>query len=263
MARDILTQWRIFATAPSFRQRKTLAPLAVRMDSSQIGRKVHLQTSRVPIALSSSQKTMAEPLEVHRRQILHAALAGAGLAAMAAPSLAASARPAGGEAAVIAAARTGLQHAAGQVAHTDLVGVADFSEASKIPRFHLVDIAGGRIDSLLVAHGRGSDPGHTGWVKTFSNAPGSEATSEGCYLTADQYVGGHGRSIRLKGLDPTNSNAEARAIVIHSAWYVGPDMVRAHGILGRSEGCLAVSQADLPQVLQRLGPGRLIVARKL
>jgi hypothetical protein len=34
-------------------------------------------------------------------------------------------------------------------------------------------------------------------------------------------------------------------------------------MLGRSEGCLAVSDADLPGVLQRLGPGRLIVARKL
>ena len=39
--------------------------------------------------------------------------------------------------------------------------------------------------------------------------------------------------------------------------------LRQHGVLGRSEGCLAVSPADLPGVLQRLGPGRLIVARKL
>ncbi len=69
--------------------------------------------------------------------------------------------------------------------------------------------------------------------------------------------------MRLAGLDPTNSNAEAREIVVHSAWYVGPDMVRAHGMLGRSEGCFAVSQTDLPQVLQRLGPGRLLTACKL
>jgi hypothetical protein len=126
-----------------------------------------------------------------------------------------------------------------------------------------VDIANGRVESLLVAHGRGSDPSHTGWVKAFSNAPGSAATSEGCYLTGDYYVGQHGRSMRLKGLDATNNNAESRGIVVHAAWYVGPDIVRQHGLLGRSEGCLAVSQADLPGVLQRLGPGRLIVARKL
>ncbi|MBS0360694.1 MAG: murein L,D-transpeptidase catalytic domain family protein [Proteobacteria bacterium] len=209
---------------------------------------------------------MAEPFTPHRRQLLRGAIAGAGVAAVAASAVA---RPAsaqalgGGDAALIAAARAGLQRAGGAITHTDLVGVADFSQPSRLPRLHLVDIANGRIESLLVAHGRGSDPGHTGWVKTFSNVAGSAATSEGCYLTGDDYVGQHGRSMRLKGLEPTNSNAEARAIVVHEAWYVGPEIVRAHGVLGRSEGCLAVSQADLPKVLQRLGPGRLIVARKL
>jgi hypothetical protein len=203
---------------------------------------------------------MAEPSRPNRRCFLRAALAGAGTALAAAPALAASRSD---DAAVIAAAREGLQRAGALVTHADLVGVADFSQPSSTPRLHLVDIAAGRVDSLLVAHGRGSDPSHTGWLKTFSNAAGSAATSEGCYLTGDYYVGQHGRSMRLKGLDPTNCNAEGRGIVVHAAWYVGPDMVREHGQLGRSEGCLAVSQTDLPAVLQRLGPGRLIVARKL
>lgn len=199
-----------------------------------------------------------KPLKLNRRRLLHTALAGASVAATATPALAN-----GGDAAVIAAARAGLQRAGGLVTHTDLIGVADFSQPSKSPRLHLVDIANGRIESLLVAHGRGSDPGHTGWVRSFSNVPGSAATSEGCYLTGDHYVGQHGRSMRLRGLDPTNCNAEARAIVVHSAWYVGPDIVKEHGVLGRSEGCLAVSGTDLSRVLQRLGPGRLIVAKKL
>jgi len=203
---------------------------------------------------------MAELLQPNRRSLLQASLAAAGLTAAAKPAFAAA--PAG-EAAILAAAREGLQRAGGLVAHRDVVGVADFSQPSRAPRLHLVDIEAGRIESLLVAHGRGSDPGHTGFVKAFSNAPGSAATSEGCYLTGDYYVGGHGRSMRLRGLDPTNSNAESRAIVVHAAWYVSPEMARQHGVLGRSEGCLAVSQADLPGVLTRLGPGRLIVARKL
>lgn len=201
---------------------------------------------------------MSEPLRPNRRRFLSATLATVGLTSLAKPALAMSA-----DAAVIAAARAGLQRAGGLVTHRDLVGVADFSQPSKSPRLHLVDIANGRVDSLLVAHGRGSDPSHTGWVKTFSNAPGSAATSEGCYVTGDYYVGQHGRSMRLKGLDPTNSNAESRGVVVHGAWYVGPEIARQHGVLGRSEGCLAVSPADLPGVLQRLGPGRLIVARKL
>jgi len=203
---------------------------------------------------------MAEPFRPERRRFLQAALAGSGVAALAKPALAAGS---GGDAAVIAAAQAGLQRAGALVTCADLVGVADFSQPSRVARFHLVDIANGRIESLLVAHGRGSDPEHTGWVKTFSNAPGSQATSQGCYLTDQDYVGEHGRSIRLKGLEPSNSNAEARAIVVHQAWYVGPDIIRAHGVLGRSEGCFAVSATDLPHVLQRLGPGRLIVARKL
>lgn len=200
---------------------------------------------------------MTEPFRPHRRGVLQASLAAVGLTVAARPALAMEGDP------VVAAARAALERAGRQATHTDVVGVADFSRASREPRLHLVDIANGRVDSLLVAHGRGSDPNHTGWVKAFSNAPGSAATSEGCYVTGDYYVGQHGHSLRLKGLDPTNDNAESRGIVVHAAWYVGPDIVRQHGVLGRSEGCLALSPTDLPGVLQRLGPGRLIVARKL
>ena len=170
---------------------------------------------------------------------------------------------AGGENAILAAARAGLERAGNKVAHNDIVGVADFGQPSKSLRFHLVDTAQGKVESLLVAHGRGSDPSHTGWLQSFSNQPGSAATSQGDYLTSDHYSGHHGRSMRLEGLDPTNSNAAERAIVVHAAEYVSPDIVRAHGVLGRSEGCFAVSQADLDKVLDRLGPGRLLVATKL
>lgn len=192
-----------------------------------------------------------------RRSFLQSTLAVGGSAAIAKPAFAQT------PSAIIAAAREGLQHAGGVVVHRDVVGVADFSQPSKTPRLHIVDIGNGRIESLLVAHGRGSDPKHTGWVKRFSNDFSSDATSEGCYLTGDYYFGQHGHAMRLKGLDPTNSNAEARGVVMHSAWYVSPDVARRYGVLGRSEGCLAVSQAKLEHVLQRLGPGRLIVARKL
>ena len=140
--------------------------------------------------------------------------------------------------------------------------VADFSPASRDPRFHLVETASGRVSNFLVAHGRGSDPDHSGWLKRFSNDDGSNATSAGVYLTAGEYQGKHGRSMRLKGLDPTNCNAEPRAVVMHGAWYVSPEMVAEHGKLGRSEGCFAFSEADLPRVLERLGPGRLITAGK-
>jgi hypothetical protein len=187
--------------------------------------------------------------------------AGFGVRALARPApLPAPAAPASP---IIAAARAGLQRARARIAHLDVVAVADFSQPSSHPRFHLVDIDSGRVTSLLVAHGRGSDPAHTGWLSRFSNAPGSDCTSQGDFLTAADYVGEHGRSMRLIGLDPTNDNAESRGIVMHSAQYVSPEIVRASGVLGRSEGCFALSAADLPRVLQRLGPGRLLVSAKL
>lgn len=156
----------------------------------------------------------------------------------------------------------GLQRRARDVAHSDTVAIADFSAPSSIDRFHLVDMATGGIESFLVAHGRGSDPAHSGWLQRFSNSAGSYCTSEGAYVTLNYYVGAHGRSMRLAGLDDTNNNAQSRAIVIHSARYVSTDIARATGVLGRSEGCFAVAEADLPRVLGRLGPGRLLLAGK-
>ena len=148
------------------------------------------------------------------------------------------------------------------IAHRDILGIADFSLPSRSPRFHLLNLADGSVRSHWVAHGLGSDPAHTGWLERFSNEPHSNATSAGAYRTDAAYPGAHGHSIRLEGLDPTNSNAAARAIVVHGAWYVSEEIIGRCGMLGRSEGCLAVSHASLDEVLTRLGPGRLIYAGK-
>ncbi len=179
-----------------------------------------------------------------------------GAAALAATPAFASART------PLQTAREGLQRAGSAIQHRDVVGVADFTASSRLPRFHLVDLANGRVSSHLVSHGRGSDPDHCGYVERFSNLPGSNASSEGCYATADYYVGKHGRSQRLEGLEPGNSNAMSRAIVVHGAWYVSSAMARQHGKIGRSEGCFAFDETNgsLNEVLARLGPGRLLYA---
>jgi hypothetical protein len=145
----------------------------------------------------------------------------------------------------------------------DRLGLVDFSLPSREPRFHLVDVVGGRIEqSWLVSHGSGSDPEHTGLLQLFSNVPGSNASSNGAYLTADPYVGQHGRSQRLIGLDPSNDRAMERAIVIHGAAYVDPALITAQGRIGRSQGCLAFEQREVARVMERLGEGRLIYAGK-
>ena len=76
------------------------------------------------------------------------------------------------------------------------------------------------------------------------------------------YAGAHGHSIRLEGLDPSNSNASSRAIVVHGAWYVSEEMIGFSGMLGRSQGCFAVANSSLPEIMAQLGPGRLIYADK-
>lgn len=120
------------------------------------------------------------------------------------------------------------------------MAIVDFTAPSSDPRLHFLDVVSGKASRLLVAHGSGFDPGHTGFLERFSNAFGSNASSEGAFLTADYYTGKHGRSQRLVGLDPTNNNALSRAIVIHSAWYANDDMIPSHGKLGRSQVSVGV-----------------------
>lgn len=144
----------------------------------------------------------------------------------------------------------------------DVIAIADFGAPSSAPRFHLVDILAGTTTTLLVAHGKGSDPDHTGFVQRFSDEVGSNATSDGAYLTGETYTGTHGLSRRLIGLDPSNGHAEERAIVIHSAWYADAALIPRQGRLGRSDGCFVFSERDIAQVLARLGRGRLLYAGK-
>ncbi|MFN0023681.1 MAG: murein L,D-transpeptidase catalytic domain-containing protein [Parvularculaceae bacterium] len=144
-----------------------------------------------------------------------------------------------------------------------MAAIVDFAAPSWRPRLHIVDLTTSRVRSFLTAHGRGSDPSHTGWLSGFSNAIGSNATSRGAYRTAGRYDGKYGRSMRLVGLDAENSNAEPRAIVIHPAWYVGDKMIERFGKLGRSEGCFAVAESDHLEILDRLGSGALFYAGRL
>ena len=68
----------------------------------------------------------------------------------------------------------------------------------------------------------------------------------------EKYPGGrpyNGLSMRIKGLDSTNSNDYSRAIVIHGAWY------REKGSTGRSWGCLATSAETNKQIVDFLGTG--------
>jgi hypothetical protein len=156
-----------------------------------------------------------------------------------------------------------VERAGAKVWRRDIVGIADFARPSTLPRFHFVNLEGGTIRSFYVAHGRGSDRDHSGFLQDFSNVPGSEATSRGAYLTCEWYNGKYGTSIRLEGLDQDNSNALDRAIVMHPAWYASPDLIAKQGKLGRSEGCFAMAPDQFNEALWNLSGGRLLYADRI
>jgi hypothetical protein len=90
---------------------------------------------------------------------------------------------------------------------------------------------------------------------------GSHATSLGLFRTAETYMGGNGYSLRLDGLDPGfNDHARSRAIVMHGAWYVNPDLIRSQGRLGRSQGCPALRQDVARVVIDELKQRQLLFA---
>lgn len=210
-----------------------------------------------------------------RRQIIQAGAAGGALALAGSPALAQEiarlavpAQPRAGVDSVVdprlvARARASFDRHRSELQYTDVVGIADFTKASSEPRFYLIDTTNGAVTRHLVAHGRGSDPEHTGFLQRFSNQVRSEASSDGGYVTTEFYSSHFGRALRVRGLDYTNSNAEARGLVIHTAWYAEPQMLANGGRLGRSEGCFALSQAGLAEAMTRLGPGRFLYADRL
>ena len=164
---------------------------------------------------------------------------------------------------ILEVAKREVERAGSVLWRRDIAGVADFGLPSSLPRLHFANLEAGQVRSHLVAHGRGSDPEHDGFLKWFSNEPGSLATSRGAYISYEWYVGKYGVSIRMGGLDSDNSNALNRAIVMHQAWYAAPDMLSKWGKLGRSDGCLAMSPGDFNFALTQLSGGRVIYADKL
>ena len=146
-------------------------------------------------------------------------------------------------------------------ARRERLAIVDFALPSTTRRFHIVDLRTGDVESYLTAHGRGSDPGHDAIAERFSNTSGSNASSLGAYLSLSRYMGVHGLSLRLKGLDAAqNSNAELRAIVLHSAPYMDADWRRTHGRPGRSFGCFVVETPLIEHMVTRLENGVLIFA---
>lgn len=136
-------------------------------------------------------------------------------------------------------------------ATSSLLTIVDFNKSSKTKRMWIVDLQKRKLVlNTWVAHGQGSGDD---MAKAFSNNEESHQSSLGFYVTDDIYVGKHGRSLRLNGVDVGfNDKARERAIVLHGADYVNQNTIDQLGRLGRSFGCPAVSTEVVEQVINTI-----------
>mgnify|MGYP001464711525 CR=1 FL=1 len=98
------------------------------------------------------------------------------------------------------------------------------------------------------------------YASKFSDKPNTDATSLGVYETGESYIGKHGLSMRLIGLDKGfNDTAYKRDIVMHSASYVNQSFIDKYHRIGRSWGCPAVSPEMIRPLVSTLEKGSILV----
>lgn len=137
--------------------------------------------------------------------------------------------------------------------------IVDYRLPSTEPRLVVFDLKNNNVlFKELVAHGKMSG----GNVPTsFSNTPQSLKSSLGVFLTGNTYLGHHGYSLKLQGLEKGfNDMAAAREIVVHAANYVSEAFAQAHGRLGASWGCFAVRPTVSSSLINTIKDGTLIFA---
>ncbi len=137
------------------------------------------------------------------------------------------------------------------------LAVIDFSLPSSEKRLWIFDLRSKKLVLHdFVAHGNKSGDN---FATSFSNTNGSHQSSIGLFRTAESYVGKHGYSLRMDGLEPGfNDRARERAIVIHPADYVNPDWIARQGRIGRSQGCPAVRPEIARTVIDKLKGGQFM-----
>ena len=142
----------------------------------------------------------------------------------------------------------------GTILNDNIISIIDFSLPSTEKRLYVVDLKNYQIlHKTYVAHGRNSG---TVMANSFSNSPSSYKSSLGFYKTLGTYIGKHGYSLKLQGLEEgINDKALERAIVMHGADYVNPGYISKLGYIGRSLGCPAVSSREATPIINTIKNG--------
>ena len=143
---------------------------------------------------------------------------------------------------------------AGKFCGQHLLSIIDFTKPSSQKRLFVIDLQEEKIlFNTYVAHGQNS--GNLYAVK-FSNKPSSFQSSLGFYETNDTYLGKHGYSLHLNGLEKgINDKADERAIVIHGAAYVSEGIINMQGYIGRSWGCPAIPEKLSKPIIDKIKEG--------
>jgi hypothetical protein len=138
-----------------------------------------------------------------------------------------------------------------------IITIIDFTRPSTEKRLWAIDIDKKKLlFHTWVAHGQ-----NTGYLyaENFSNRHGSHQSSLGFYVTGKTYIGKHGTSLKLQGLEKgINDQAESRAIVIHGADYVSESFITKTGRLGRSHGCPAIPMEIHKELINKIADGSLL-----
>lgn len=145
----------------------------------------------------------------------------------------------------------------GDVGAPSTLTVIDYSRPSTQKRMWVFDVSSrDLLYEELVAHGQGTGDN---LATRFSNEAETHRTSIGLFVTEGTYIGKNGYSLRLNGLDKGfNDRARERAIVMHGAPYVSPQIVKSMGRLGRSWGCPAVRDGIAREVIDTVKGGGLV-----
>ncbi|NMH27493.1 murein L,D-transpeptidase catalytic domain family protein [Flavobacterium silvaticum] len=130
----------------------------------------------------------------------------------------------------------------------DILTLVDFSMSSNSKRLWVIDLVTNKVlFNSLVAHGRNSGDE---FALNFSNKGESNMSSLGFFTTGEVYRGKHGMSLKLDGLQKgLNDHARSRAVVMHGADYVCDSFIKNHHRLGRSQGCPAIPQELVKDII--------------
>ncbi len=147
----------------------------------------------------------------------------------------------------------------GKVSNPDVITIVDFNKPSNKKRMWIINLKNSKVMlKLYTSHGKNSGSKK---ATKFSGKNNSKKSSLGVYQTLNPYVGKHGWSLRLQGLEKgINASAYMRNIVLHPANYTTAKYIKRHKKAGNSWGCFGIDPAISKKVINLLKDGSIIFA---